>query len=182
MSITPGGGFAYPPIPTGLRHRQRYVHSTLVDVVRQGLTEFGWVNAPTIFSALPVTVLDYQPDDRGEAIAANTVVVSMGDEFADEPEELGAGLQSASTPVFVDIYGEQQAIAVAIAGDVKMLLKDRYLPVRDWSQPGAPAIPGMQIEMENTVGPERPQASIGAENFKRYWRVIKSTAVTYFQD
>lgn len=166
-----------------IRHKQRLVHRMVVEHLRDGLQQMDWITPPIIFAASPAVVIDYQPDERGNPIEPNTVAVTMGDEQPDVGEELGhrfGGLQSMSIPVFVDIYGEHQAISVALASDIKYLLKDLTVPLLDWN--GVPT--GATLDIDDVTGPERPQAAntMGAENFKRHWRVVKAMTTTYFQD
>lgn len=166
-----------------LRHKQRLVHRQIVNLLRLGLLEFGWVDEPVIFAATPVTLLDSQPDERGEPIAPNTVTVTMGDEQEDLGEELGyayGGLESTEIPLFVDIYGERQGISIALGADIKLILKNRMLPLLDWDDTPT----GAMFEVDEVFGPEAPDASVnvGAENFKRHWRVVKARIIIYFQD
>jgi len=166
-----------------IRHKQRLVHKQLVDVLQAGLAEMGWVNEPVLFAATPVTLVDYQPEERGKPIAPNTVAISMGDEQDDAGAELGSamgGLQSVEIPLFVDIYGEQQAISIALGADVKYLLKNKVMPLLGWD--GAPT--GATLEIDDVFGPETPGEAntAGAENFKRHWRVVKARTITYFNE
>jgi len=169
-----------------LRHRPRHLHATLVDYLRQGLRELDWEGPNVPYGATPITIVDHQPDERGTPVLANTVAISMGDEQADVEMELGAatgGLHSVLVPLFVDVYGEQGAISVAIASDVKQLLRHANLRLRDWSKPDAPPAPGMWIEIDEVLGPEFPQAAQQAtEQFRKNWRVVKAATVTYFED
>lgn len=168
-----------------IRHKQRHIHRTLVEEVTTALTAGGWVNQPTIFGAISATILDTMPDERGQDVNPNTVAVSMGDEGPQDDEELGAeqgGLVSVTIPVYVDVYGENQTISIALASDVKdALYARRVLALRDWSQPGAPAVEGTYIALEDIAGPERPQAASGIAGFKRHWRVVKALATTYYK-
>jgi len=166
-----------------LRHKQRLVHKQVVDLLRAGLTEMQWMAEPVIFAATPVTLVDFQPDERGKAIAANTVAVTMGDEMDDAGEELGSGfggLQSVEIPLFVDIYGEHQSISTALGADVKALLKNITTPLLSWDGTQTEAT----LEIDDVFGPEVPDAALtaGAENFKRHWRVVRARTTTYFQE
>lgn len=168
---------------TAIRFKHRVIHQALYNLVASGLTDLGWVNNPVNFSTTALTFLDYQPDERGKAIALNTIAISTGDEGEDLGEELGSdfgGLQSVSIPVFVDIYGEEQAISVAIGSDVKSILKNYSGPLLSYDSTDT----GAQLTIEQVLGPERPPAaaSAGGENFKRYWRVVKAMSVTYFNE
>lgn len=166
-----------------IRFKHRIIHQALYNMVQDGLTDLGWVNDPVNFATTGLTFVDYQPDERGRAIALNTIAITTGDEGEDLGEELGSdmgGLQSVSIPVFVDIYGEEQAISVAIGNDVKSILKNFVGPLLSYDNTDT----GAQLTIEEVLGPERPLAasSAGGENFKRYWRVVKAMSVTYFNE
>jgi hypothetical protein len=177
-----------------VRSQNRYIHATLVAAVRDGLTALGWFNTPAPFGAANIVELtEYEIDDRRTDIRPNTVTFTLGDEEADVPEEMGAnlgGLKSVTIPFFADIYGEEQAISIAIASDIKSILTDAYMPLRNWAipadnvNPAAPPITGAYIEVEDVVGPERPVGSTtaGAESFKRYWRVVRGVSTTYWSE
>lgn len=166
-----------------IRHKQRHIHRTLVDMVRGVLVDGGWVNPPVIFGATSVTIVDVQPEERGLDVAVNTVAITMGDEGPQDDEELGAssgGLVSVQIPVFIDIYGEQQAISTAIASDIKDAFTNRTITLLDWSQNPPTPVDGVQIELTDVAGPERPQAAVGITGFKRHWRVVKAMTTTYY--
>ena len=61
------------------RHKTRLLHATMFKTISDGLTSLGWVNAPVNFGAQSFTLIDYQPQERGEEIIKNTVAVSLGD-------------------------------------------------------------------------------------------------------
>lgn len=169
-----------------LRHRNRHLHATLVDFITTGLAEFDWMGTNVPYGAAPITIIDHAPDERGTPITANTVAISLGDEQEDLEQELGAssgGLYAVSVPVFVDVYGEQTAISIAIAGDIKQILKHSNLAMRDWSVMPPVPVPGMWIEIDEVLGPEMPPAARDAtEQFRRNWRLIRAMSVTYFNE
>jgi hypothetical protein len=144
----------------------------------------GWVNAPVNFATTPMTFLEFQPDEAGIAIAPNTVAITLGDEGAAEDEEMGDGLRELVYPLFVDCYGASQSIAVSIASDIKTLLEDRYMVVRNFTTNPLGVATTEQIELDkDDVSVERPSASLGASDLRRYWRVVKtSVRVHYVQD
>ena len=165
-----------------IRFRSRHLHATLVEHLRVQLDQRGWITPPINFDEDPATVLDYQPDERGVAINANTVAISLGDFEADEDEELGArfpgGLRSASYPVFIDVYMAKQALSVSICDDIRDIYQDLTVPLVD--QLTGTQVPGAMIEIAAIIGPERPPAATGAENFRRYWRVMRMAADLYY--
>lgn len=157
-----------------MRHVSRHLHATLVNYVRDGLDDAGWISAPINFGAEAVEVVDYQPDERGEEIKRNTVAISLGDVPGIEDLELGAGLRAIDYPVFIDVYMAEQPYATAICDDLRDLLQEKVMDLVDQGT-GLPAA-DHRIEIVMLVGPERPDASIALENFKRYWRIMRVEA------
>ena len=163
-----------------MRHRQRHVHRTIVDHVRANLDFGGWVTAPVNFGTSPVTVMDYQPLEAGETPAFNSVCVSMGDQGADEVVELGGGLSSCRYTVFVDVYGINEPIGVAISEDIKDCLTDEIIPVRDYTTDAVGVPTDHDIEFELVMVEKIATATTTLD--KRSWRSVKTQAVVYFQD
>lgn len=164
-----------------LRFRVRHVHKTVADFIEAELTALGWVNPPVNFGTLPVTFLEFQPDEAGKPITANTVAITLGDEGPALDEELGDGLRQLEYPLFVDVYGANQSIAASIASDVKDILEDRYFAVRDFTASPVGVPTSEQIELDkDDLTVERPGASMGAADFRRYWRVVKSTVRVHY--
>jgi hypothetical protein len=168
-----------------LRFRPRHVHKTLADHVEAQLASLGWVNAPVNFDTVPITFLEFQPDEAGKEIKANTVAITLGDEEPDQPMEMGAstgGLWEVVFPVFVDVYGANAAIATSIASDVKGILSDLALNLRDYTSvaDGTETAEIIWVEREQ-VFVERPAASMGSPDIRRYWRVVKAPASVRFQ-
>lgn len=164
-----------------LRFRIRHVHKTVADYIEAEMVTLGWVNAPVNFDTVPMTFLEFQPDEAGKAIAANTVAITLGDEGAAEDEEMGDGLRAVAYPLFVDIYGANQSIAASIASDIKTLLEDHYMPVLDFTTNPAGVPTTEQIELDkDEVTVERPNAAVGATDFRRFWRIVKSTVVVHY--
>lgn len=170
---------------TALRHRARHVHRTLAREVELGLTAMGWVNTPRNFKTKALTFLEYEPQEAAEEIKPNTVAITLGDESSDEPLELGAssgGLWRIEYPFFIDIYGIDAPIALAIASDAKEVVADLGRYVRDFrtDAAGVETAEIMRIERE-TVTIERPPVSIGVADFRKHWRVCKGIAAVTFQ-
>lgn len=163
-----------------MRFRQRHVHQTLVDYVKAQLVAKGWVSGPINFGATPVTFLTAVPEFGGTTIAKNTVAISMGDEPEDQDEELGGGLISCDFVLFVDVFGEDAAIAVSIASDVKDSLKHLVLPVRDYTSNPTGDVTTAALELDNVVIETPPVATSNVD--KRFWRVVKAMAVYYALD
>lgn len=158
-----------------MRHVTRHFHATVFNRVVDGLTTAGWVNAPVNFGAEPVDIVDYQPDERGEEIKRNTVAVSLGDVPEPADMELGCadpgGLRSITYAVFIDVYMREQPYTTAICDDIRDLFFDQGFPLVN--QITGLDEPDHWITTEVAIGPERPDASIALENFKRYWRIFR---------
>ena len=164
-----------------LRFRIRHVHKTIADHIEAELKTLGWVEQPVNFQTVPITFLEFQPDEAGKTIAANTVAITLGDEPSAEDLELGDGLREIAYPVFVDVYGANQSIAASIASDVRDVLEDLYLPVRDFTTDPAGVITDERIQLDkDDLTVERPSGANGASDFRRFWRVVKTTARVHF--
>ncbi len=164
-----------------IRFRSRHLHATVVALMRTELDALGWMSAPINFSTAPCVVLDYQPDERGTPIVTNTVSVTLANYSYDVDEELGAkggGLRSAPYVLLVDVYMAEQALAIAITDDVRDIFTDAAFALVD--QVTATDVPNTMIEVERVEGPEKPPAALGAEQFKKYWRVMQLNTRLYY--
>lgn len=158
-----------------MRHRQRHLHATIVRHLTEQLTSLGWVNAPVNFAAAPITILGYEPQAAGKTPAPNTVAISIEDQGEDEPFELG-GLESCNYTLFVDIYGQNEPVGIAIADDVKDSLTHAGLPLLDFTHTPTPT--DEWIEFEHVLVENIPSAATTLD--KRTWRAVKATAVCFF--
>lgn len=164
-----------------LRHRSRHLRATFYNKVVADLTTLGWVTGPINFGGTAVTVIDYQPDERNEPIVTNTVAVSLGDVVNDVDEELGAqagGLRSAFYPVFIDVYMIEQALSDAICDDLRDMFDNAIFPLINQIT-GSDS--GETIEIEEVRGPDRPAAAAGADQFKKFWRIMRLGVRLYYQ-
>lgn len=156
-----------------IRHRSRHLRATLFNKLRDDLDALGWISAPINFGTDPVTLVDYQPDERDEPIAKNTVAITIGDTLNDSDEELGAadgGLRSGWCPVFLDVYMAEQALTDAMCDDIRDIFDSQVFPLINQITGAESA---EQIEVEEVLGPDKPGAIHGADQFKRYWRVMR---------
>lgn len=130
--------------PTGLRHFSRHLHATVEDLVQDHLIATGWLpngdpGFVTLFGALPVTYQRQRPDEHLlQSLKPNVVAISFGGQTDDEPEQLGGGLVSQEHIFFVDVYAENDAVAVALAEDIRdfcagRTAAGRYFRVQDHS-------------------------------------------------
>lgn len=164
-----------------LRHRSRHLRATMYNKVKTDLATLGWVNAPINFNGTPVTVVDYQPDERNEPVLVNTVAVSLGDVVNDVDEELGAqagGLRSAFYPVFIDVYMVEQALSDALCDDIRAIFDNAIFPLVD-QVTGTDS--GETIEIDEVRGPDRPVNIASADPFKRFWRIMRLGTRLYYQ-
>lgn len=164
-----------------IRFRSRHLHATFYDDVRANMITLGWSTPPINFGTVPVTVTDFTPDERNTQVATNTVAVSLGDFGDDDDEELGAalgGLRGAIYNIYIDVYMAEQSLSLAICDDIRDMFVDRVLPLID--QITETPVPNTYIEIESILGPEKPSAQVGAEQFKKYWRTMRIDARLYY--
>lgn len=172
-----------------LRFRYRHVHATMFDYVKAQLVTLGWgdahlgdndpANASVNFATVPATYIDFQPDEAGAKIEANTIAITLGDEPPTEDWELGGGLREIEYVTFVDIYGANQAVAQSLASDIKDLFDDVYLHVKDHTtSPATDTVEQIELDKEDCFV-EKPAAALTAQDFKRYWRVVKTITRVY---
>jgi len=169
---------------TYLRHAPRHVHHTVADHVTHHLTNLGWTDAArTPFGAKPAKVIRVaaiagsQLTDR---VTAGTVAITLGDEYTPSLEEMGGYFSSQEYPIFIDVFQDTDAAAVALASDIRDILlgrlagTQRWLPVVDQSTK-AP-VPGWKIELDD-VDRVSPETAMPLR-----WQVVKVTAIAYFND
>lgn len=171
-----------------LRFRYRHVHRTVASYVEAELRALGWRTAADVtaggavlFGASAFTYLNYTPEENGVAVVANTVCITLGDEPSASDEELGDGLRSLRYPVFVDVYGDNQAIALSVASDAKTLFEDRYMPVTDFTggDPGVASPEYLEFDKDDALL-LRPATSLVATDFRRHWRIVKAMATVHY--
>jgi hypothetical protein len=170
-----------------MRHRVRSVYQSIYDHLGDQLGVLGWLTAGGA-KTTPVTMQQYVPDETGQSLQPNTVAVTLGDESGENAEELGDRLVSVDLQLFVDIYGENQAITLAIADDVKDILRgringlSRFVPAYDYT--GYDGTP----ESRTPVDDEIEMLNVGrqpakAVELRRNWQVVYATAnVLYVPD
>lgn len=170
-----------------MRHRVRSVYQSIYDHLNAQLAELGWLTAGGAKS-VPVTMQQYVPDETGQSLPPNTVAVTLGEESGENEEELGDRLVSVDLQVFVDVYGENQAITLALADDVKDILRgringlSRFVPAFDYSTyDGTP-------ESRTAVGDAIEMLAVGrqparAVELRRNWQIVSAIAhIEYVPD
>lgn len=159
-----------------MRFAPRHVHQTVVDFAAAALEAAGWVEDPINFGTSAVTVSSTEPEvGQMQLPTGNAVHITLGDEPPTWEEELGGGVESVNFPVFVDVFGVNETIALSIASDLKDAFRNTVIALMDYTDT-SPADSGHRIEFE-MVMVETPQAT-GVD--RRRWRVVKTIAHTYF--
>ena len=167
-----------------LRHAGRHVHHTVANHIETQLGVLNWTTVGNVpFDSPPVQVRRTSAivgGTLGKTTKAGTVAVTLGNEFASDPEELGGPLSSQEYPIFIDVFQDTEATTLALALDVKDILMgrfpntSRFLPVIDQTT-GTP-VDGWKIEFDDV---ERVEPDY---NFALFWQVVKVTAVAYFPE
>jgi len=119
--------------------RQRLIKDSLFNLVRDGLTDLGWFEASParrdvkmVAKLIPLT----------EEISPTTIAMAPLDQ-SERELELGSSAAEIEWEIYFDIFAENEAIGVHLAGDVKAILGGRYpdigrtspvLPVYDYRQ------------------------------------------------
>jgi hypothetical protein len=160
---------------TYVRHASRKLAWTFERNLRASLDSLGWITPPIAFSTTPVTITTRRiPESEMQAITGNLVGVFFGAETDDAPFQLGGGYQVTSHQVFVDIVAVNEAVGLALAGDIKDVLsgrvpgKSRYFNLRDYdTDPGGILLPDWQVEVVE-VERQRPDNN----QVKLFWQVL----------
>ena len=171
---------------THLRHAGRSVHKTVADYLEAQLAILGWKNPDATPLGAKAITITRNPivigDQLDPAVTAGLVAISLGDEGASTMDELGGPLSVQEYPIFVDIFQDADATALALATDVRDIFMGRlpgtkrFLDVIN-AATGQPA-DGWQIEFEDVerIRPETPRLAVPP------WHVVKVTATTYFPE
>lgn len=170
---------------TFLRHAARHVHKTVFDYLDDALDDLGWKDSSTTpFGATPVTLIS-RPVVMGDRlddalVKPGLMAVTLGDEHPSEMEEVGGPLSAQEYPIFVDLFQDNEAVATALATDVRDIFMGRFsgttrfLTVKDGAT--GLAVPGWTMEFEDIMR-VRPETAL-----PYYWQVVKVTATAYFPE
>lgn len=161
---------------TYLPYAVRHMQATIESHIKARLTTLGWLG-PIASVPFGASILEFRtgPIEESElkAVTGNMVTVSFGGEPDDDPQEMGGPLMMVEHTVFVDCLGEKEAIALAIASDVKDLLAGRapgtkrYLTLVD--QRTATPVVDYRLELVDVVRQE------GTPSVRRNWQIVKAT-------
>lgn len=168
---------------TWLRHSSRHVHATVLNHVKQQLDALGWLDAATTPFGAPVVNLIDKPLVDGDQIRdearPGSVFVTLGTEPTPDEEELGGPLAMQQVPIFFDVFADANAHAIALACDIRDILRGRIggkrvLDVVD-QVTGDPA-PGWQLEFTEVerVTPD--------QRFALHWQAVKVTAEVHYSE
>lgn len=159
-----------------MRFRSVNLQRTIFEVVRDALTQRGWVNDPVNFGTVPATFFEdssMEAVTSGTRLAPNSVHVSLTDEGRDDLAQLGGGLYDVRYSLFVDCYGETGNMAWRILEDLKPVLHDAVIRVVDY----APETPVQTDEVAevDVIAIEAPGRAVSGERAmeaRRNWRVL----------
>lgn len=167
-----------------MRYSSRSIHQSVANELTDQLGAIGWTSeGQTPFGApkLRITTHTPRPHQTDQAsISAGAVVITLGDNIDADPQEMGGPLSMIEYPIFVDIYMDKDAHALAVAQDVTDIFAgrvpgtSRFLPVIDLTT--GYAAPGWLIELTD-IERTRP-----VHDLKVHWQVVKVTASTYFPE
>lgn len=161
-----------------MRHLQRHLSRTIADLLVTELTALGWVDSPVNFGTQPVSVRNVDPTDANTAQQTpNLVSVWINNEGPTTEYELGGGLREVELALEVHLWGVNPSVAMALAGDIKDVLRDHVGAVTDYAET-PPVDSDVQVELDG-VFIERPVGSVTASDFKRNWRIVSSLARCY---
>lgn len=112
--------------------RDRMILESVLRQVEADLAVRGWFNSGRQHA--PVTVIDAYPGD-GENVAEpalNTLAFSYGESFQ-RMLEMGSNAETHTFPIYIDFYGESDAVTRHIVGDIYAYLGlNPLIPVYDY--------------------------------------------------
>jgi hypothetical protein len=175
-----------------MRHRARHVQQTLADHLRAGLTELSWmsVEGPRPFGiARPVRFIDVDVEDLLDAtgdevasfrerMAGYVLALTVESESEDLLQELGGPLYQVPLTISIDVWGELTSVTMALASDVKDLLRDAFISVKDYAKG---EVTDDYIEPD-IVRIEKPGGHVIGVDFKKRWRIVSLDAIVTFTD
>lgn len=168
-----------------LRHAPRHIHATIVDYLTAQLDALGWTDPDDIdrpFGAPQITIQTFlPPESEFNRIQAGLLAITLGDEVDADEEELGGPLHSQELPFFVDVFMDKDAHALALATDVRDILRGRFqdgkrmLTVQNHAESPPEDVDGWRFEF---VDIEREQIY----RLPIYWQTIRATALIEFPE
>lgn len=162
-----------------LRHATRHVHQTLIDLVQDWMDSLSWFGPAELvpFGTTPVTFQVGRMDEATvQKATGNLLAVSFGDEPDQAEIELGGGLVLQEYVMFVDCLADTDAVALAMASDVKDRLQgvapgtSRFGILKDYTY-APPADPMLDHGFEFT-DVQRRKPDVG---YRPNWHVVSAT-------
>lgn len=166
-----------------LRHATRHIQQTLSDHVKDWMTGLGWLGPPNIvpFGTTPANYQIGRMDETEVAtVSGNLISASFGEEPDVTEWQMGGGLLMQEHVMFVDCLSETDAVALAMACDIKDMLQGlapdttRFSPLYDYTATPRQPVPGYQFEFVEVA---RRKPDVG---YRQNWHVVYLTAqLTY---
>lgn len=101
--------------------RTRFIHDSVEAALMDILTQLHWLDAGRRHR--PITVVA-APQKWDEPIEFNSITVDM-EGMGDEEAEMGSNLTNDTHTVYLDFYGENEAIARHLTGDLAAALRGK---------------------------------------------------------
>lgn len=146
--------------------RDRMILESIQRLIEAELTTLGWFNPGRAHS--DITLKQGFPDEK-ENIPPNTIAFSNGD-GRKIGGELGSGMTEWATPLFIDMFSDNEAVAIEVMGDIVEYLRlNPSLPVRDYGTVGEPIDFHMVVD---TWSLENRRSQRPTNPWQRHWRVV----------
>jgi hypothetical protein len=159
--------------------RDRLVDDAVHLMLRDALTALGWLAPAAHRREVTLIAAPVQADVE---IVPTTVSV-VREDLAYDLIELGSQLSEDRSIHYVDIYGENDAVAKHLAGDLRDILRGKMpaigrtapvVAVFDRTQTPVPAEPAFHVEIEDVVMERAREVS---RAWERYWWMIRFDVV-----
>jgi len=163
-----------------LRFAVRHVYMTIYEHTVLKMQDLGWTDVGGVFGSKPVTYQQYPiMGSRDESkLEPNVVAISIGVEDPPRDLELGGYMRSQNVSLFAEVYGENTAIALSIASDLRDIWEGRYgklfLPIMDYTAQPPAVVPGWELELGAT--------SRGEVEARFYYQIVRSAAELIYND
>lgn len=162
--------------------RARYLHDSLIHLVRSGLTEQGWFDPGR--SHTPIKFL-HEPVPWDEPVEPNTLTLGPTNRESRYPE-VGSILTTDTVAISIDFYAANDTIGVHVTNDIRDILRGRLgtashlgaVPIYDFNQATPPVI-GHATVIDANAG--RPPVRLGQE-YTRHWHVVDAFVEDTYYD
>ena len=161
-----------------LRHATRHMHQTLADLVQQWMDSLYWFGPVELvpFGTTPARFQIGRMDEATvRAATGNVIVVSFGDEPDHAEIELGGGMVLQEYVMFVDCLADSDAVALAMACDVRDRLQgvapgtSRFGQLCDYTFNPPDPLPDHQFEFTEVLR-TKPEVA-----YRSNWHVVNAT-------